>query len=46
MEKEKELSIINSMIKETEKRLKDVKQFKESYFEEEKKIIFSIRIFK
>ena len=38
MEKEKELSIINSMIKETEKRLKDVIQFKESILEEEKTI--------
>ncbi len=38
MEKEKELTIINSMIKETEKRILDIISYKVSYFEEEKKL--------
>ncbi len=43
---DKELSIINSMIKETEKRIQDIYQYKASYLEEEKNIICKIRIFK
>ena len=35
---EKELSIINSMIKETEKRIQDILIYKASYLEEEKKL--------
>ena len=35
---DKELSIIVTMIKETEKRIQEIYKFKASYFEEEKKL--------